>query len=274
VNQLTRLGDPPTGRVADAEPPRPTAGPRRRRTGVAIALGAALAVVALLAAALTSSEGGDDRTTTGAATAPEPSTGGSRSPVIAQPVDTSTAVFPWASSDLRFNDPVEAARAFAVDFAGFTEPVIGVFMQGDPRSGEVEVRSRPDGPVTTVLVRQLSGADTWWVLGAVTAEIVVEAPAAGASISSPVELRGSALAFEGTVNVEVRQDGTHQPLGTGFVTGAGDVAGPFSDELAFSTPTERFGAVVFREFSEEDGRVLKATVVRVAFAGGGIPRTL
>ena len=131
----------------------------------------------------------------------------------------------------------------------------------------------PDGPVTTVLVRQLSGDDTWWVLGAVTADIVVEAPAAGASISSPVELRGSALAFEGTVNVDVRQDGTHQPLGAGFVTGGGDVSRPFSGELAFSTPTERFGAVVFREFSAEDGRVLDATVVRVAFAGGTIPRT-
>ena len=123
-------------------------------------------------------------------------------------------------------------------------------------------------------MRQLSGADTWWVLGAVTADIVVDAPAAGAGISSPVELRGSALAFEGTVDVDVRQDGTHEPLGAGFVTGGGDVARPFTGELTFSTPTERFGAVVFREFSEEDGRVLDATVVRVAFAGGGIPRTL
>jgi hypothetical protein len=246
---------------------------------VAIALGAAVAVMAVLAFTLMSSEGGDDQTTTEAATAQEPSTGepatAPRSAVIAQPpVDTSTAVYPWASSDLRFDDPVEAARVFAVDFMGFTDPVVGEFMQGDARSGEVEVRPRPDGPVTTVLVRQLSGTETWWVLGAATADIVVDAPAAGATISSPVELRGSALAFEGTVNVEVRQDGTHQPLGTGFVTGGGDILRPFSGELEFSTPTERFGALVFREFSEEDGRVLDATVVRIAFAGAGMPPTL
>jgi hypothetical protein len=279
MNHVARPGDPPTGTVSHGEPPKPTVGERRRSTGVAIALGAALAVMAVLAFTLTWSDGGDDQTTTEAATAQEPladeSTTAPRSAVIAQPpVDSSTAVYPWASSDLRFDDPVEAARAFAVDFVEFTDPVVGEFMQGDARSGEIEVRPRPDGPVTIVFVRQLSGTDTWWVLGAATADIVVDVPAAGATISSPVELRGSALAFEGTVNVEVRQDGTHEPLGTGFVTGGGDILRPFAGEVEFSTPTERFGAVVFREFSEEDGRVLDATVVRVAFAGAGIPPTL
>jgi hypothetical protein len=122
-------------------------------------------------------------------------------------VDTSTAVWPFASSSTRYATPTDAARGFAVEFLGFVEPSVGELRQGDLRSGEVDIRFRGTGPVTTVLVRQLGPDDSWWVLGAATANIQVTAPTAGSPISSPVALAGTSTAFEGTVQVQVREDG-------------------------------------------------------------------
>jgi hypothetical protein len=281
-----RPDERPSGQTDDTEPgpatpmaePTPEApAPEPRRP---IRLIAALAIaVAAIAALVTLLVWPDDEadevttepTTTLAPTTTEPSTtepttATTAPTAVPAPVDTSTAVFPYASSDVRYDDPVEAARGYAVDFVGFTDPIVGEFMQGDARSGEVEVRPVANGPVTTVFVRQLASDDTWWVLGSATANIATDAPGAGEAISSPVTVSGNALAFEGTVNVEIRQDGARQPLGTGVVTGGGDMLRPFSGEVEFSTPTEQYGAVVFLTRSEQDGRVWDAAVVRVRFS--------
>ena len=158
-----------------------------------------------------------------------------------------TALWPWATSSTRFEAPVAAARSFATDFLGFTNPVVGSFAQGDARSGEVEVRPRANGPVTTVLVRQ-GGDGSWWVVGADDADIVLDEPDVLDGIRSPVRVRGTALAFEGTVQVHVREDGRREPLGEGFVTG---------------------GALVLFTRSADDGQVWQAEVVRVRFASTG-----
>jgi hypothetical protein len=243
-----------------------------------VALAVAVAVIVALVVALALSGDDEDGTVTDPTTteAPdttepdttEPDTTGTTAPTttpVPGPVDASTAVFPDAGSDARFGDPVEAARAFAVDFLGFTDPVVGEFLQGDSRSGEVEVRPLADGPVTTVIVRQLGPDDTWWVLGAATANITVDMPAANATITAPVTVTGSALAFEGTVDVEVRQDGARQPVGTGLVTGGGDEMRPFTGQVDFSPPSATHGALVLVTHSAMDGRVWEAAVVRVQF---------
>jgi len=258
--------------------PEPGGDRRRRPTTLIVALVVAVAVIiALVAALVWPNDGGDDTitdpTTTEAPTTAEPTT----TPTTAAPStttlstpapapgDTATAVFPDPSTSLRFDDPVAAARAFAVDFVGFTDPVIGDFAQGDSRSGEVEVRPRAEGPATTVFVRQLGTDGSWWVLGSATANITLDTPATGDTITSPVGLTGSALAFEGHVNVEVRQDGAREPIGTGFVTGGGDMMRPFSGEVAFTAPTAEQGALVLLTYGGEDDRVLQAAVIRVAF---------
>ena len=169
----------------------------------------------------------------------------------------------------RYSDPVAAAGGFAVDFVGFTNPVIGSFRAGDARSGEVDVRGA-GGLVTTVLVRQLGTDGTWWVLGAGSANIQLRLPVALAPISSPVHLQGSSRAFEGTVQTEVRQDGAAEPLGRGFVTGgSGSELGPFDGMLEFTRPSAASGAVVLFTVSMENGHVAEATVLRVHFAATG-----
>ena len=113
------------------------------------------------------------------------------------------SVWPLAGSSVTYDDPVDAATGFATDLVGFTDPVVGEFQQGDSRSGEVEVRPSADGPVTTVMVRQLTDDDSWVVLAAATANIVPSQPEAGDTITSPVQLEGESTAFEGTVQVTV-----------------------------------------------------------------------
>jgi hypothetical protein len=196
-------------------------------------------------------------------TAP-PTTRPTPPPTTAPAGDTSTAVFPAATSGTRFDDPVDAARAFAVDAVGFTDPLVGEFVQGDARSGEVEVRPLARGPVTTVFVRQLGTDGSWWVLGSATANVTVDTPAAGDRITSPVTVRGSALAFEGNVAVEVRADGRSRPIGTGVVTG-GDQTRPFEGRIAFTSPGEGYGSLLFLTHSARDGRVWQAATLRVRF---------
>jgi hypothetical protein len=250
---------------------------RHRPTALIVALALAMVVIAALVAALVwPSDDGDDTvtepTTTEAPTTEPPTTAPATTattvapPPGPTPGEAATAVFPDPSTSPGFDDPVAAARAFAVDFVGFTDPLVGDFMQGDARSGEVEVRPTASGPATTVLVRRLGTDGSWWVLGSTTSDITLDTPAAGDTITSPVTLTGSALAFEGHVSVEVRRDGVREPIGSGFVTGGGDVVRPFSGEVAFTgaAPGER-GALVLLTDSAEDGRVRQAVVVRVAF---------
>ena len=238
--------------------------PRRRRWWYA-ALVAVVALVALATYAVVG--GGDDEPD--APTPPTtvaPTTSPTTTP--APEVDHTTAIWPAAGDEARFTDPVAAARSFATAFLGFEAPVVGDFLAGDTRSGEVEVRPIADGPVTTVLVRQLTGADTWYVLGSATAAIEITSPDALTTIRSPVTVRGSAHAFEGTVQVEIRQDGTAGPIGAGFVTGGGDQMRPFEGTVGFDPPTARFGALVLLTRSAENGQVWEAAAIRVGLDGG------
>lgn len=237
---------------------------------------AAVAVIAIVVVVATDDDG---EVTTATTTAPAATDSTTSSAVVTTtttttiastttvaPADTDVAIWPVASSSQRFTDPADAARSFATDFVGFTDPVVGEFLQGDSRSGEIELRPRADGPVTTVFVRQLGPDDSWWVIGTATANIEVDEPTALATIDNPVRLSGRALAFEGNVNVEVRADGADEPLATGFVTGRGDgQLGPFESELPYAIPGTGRGSVMFVTYSAENGQVWEAAVIRVHF---------
>jgi hypothetical protein len=130
----------------------------------------------------------------------------------------------------------------------------------------VEIRPSDQGPATTVLVRQVTDDDTWWVIGAATASIQLESPEVLAAISSPVSLRGQSTAFEANVNVQVRQDGSTDPLVEDFVMGGsmGEM-GPFAKDISFEAPTASAGAIILLTYSMETGDIWEATVLRVSF---------
>ena len=181
-------------------------------------------------------------------------------------VDAAVPIWPLVDSAQRFDDPVSAARSFAVDFVGMTDPLVGELAAGDARSGEVPVQPRAQGPVTTVFVRQLED-DTWFVIGASTPDIRLDTPATGDGITCPVHLTGEALAFEGVVQVAVRADGVDEPIGTGFVQGGGGPSAPFDGTVECDTAAAggaTHGAIILYSEGGEDYRVWSATVVRVA----------
>jgi Immunoglobulin-like domain of bacterial spore germination len=178
-----------------------------------------------------------------------------------------TAMWPFAGTSLRFSDPVTAASSFAVSYLGFSAPVVGAFQQGDSRSGEVPVRSSANGAVTTVLVRQLSGDDSWWVLGAATANIQITRPSLLANVSSPATLRGVSTAFEAQVNVELRGDQSLAAIGTSNVMGGsmGQLES-FEGQITFANTSSRYGTLLMRTYSAKDGSVLEAAALRIMYA--------
>jgi hypothetical protein len=185
------------------------------------------------------------------------------------------AIWPRPSSDVRFDDPAAAARSFSLYYVRFAAPVVGTYRAGDSRSGEVPVKPTATGPETTVLVRRLSD-DRWYVIGATTANIVVDVPAGGSALSCPLAVSGRALAFEGTVDVRIdayQPDGDRVTLGSGFVTGSGSPpAGPFEGSIACSGGADGVeGRAVVRlstadqgEATGTPGSTWEATVISLA----------
>ena len=174
-------------------------------------------------------------------------------------------MWPTAASSIRYRTPDAATMGFAIDYLHMVNPIIGQFQQGDARSGEVPVQPSTTGPVTTVLVRELGTDNSWWVLGAGTAAIALTEPVWDASITSPVMLKGSAMAYKGTVQTQVREDDNSKPLGQGHVTGGSTAMGPFSGSLAFTKARAKYGAVVLYTTSAETGTVMEASVIRIQF---------
>ena len=263
----------------DPDPNRPPLGveDREERSDNRVALAiVALLVVAAVAGLVWWLVADDDDEVTSSSTTPpssETTTSSTTEPSTTEPPfaptlteeELATVIWPNQDTSQRFSDPSAAAYSFATELLGFTEPVMGEFMAGDSRSGEIEIRAAEDGPPTTVAVRQL-GDDSWWVLGAQTPDIVLEQPEAGASATSPLQLSGQSRAFEGTVQVAVLRDGSTDPMGSGFVTGgATEQLAPFSGEVEFDAADAEWGALALTTTSAEDGRVWQATVVRIRF---------
>jgi hypothetical protein len=267
----------PSDGPADAGDPGDPGGPGRDRTVLwVVALVAAVALIVGLVALLGGDDDedldvADDTTTTettvddDTTTTTEPTTTETQTPPV--DVDLDAPVFPDPLTSQRFNDPVAAVTAFATELIGMVEPLIGDFMQGDSRSGEVEVRPMEDGPETLVLVRQLED-DSWFVIGAISSEIELEEPENRAEVGDPIELRGQARAFEGTVPVRVLADGVGE-VGEGFVTGSGGPdLGPFEGEVDIDVPDGvSHGIVLLVTEGGEDMVPWTVTAIRVRFAG-------
>ncbi len=215
----------------------------------------------------------DAATTTEATTPPTtspttepPSTDAPTTVAPPVPDEVSTAIWPWFPTDLRYAEPVDAAVGFATDYLGFLDPIASEFMAGDNRSGEVEIRSFENGPATVVFVRQLTADDSWWVLGSVGENIRIDEPAALSEVTSPLTVSGTALAFEGTVDVQLRADGNGEPIFEGFVTGSGGPdAGPFTETFEFTSPGQTGGALVMLSLSPEDGSTVEASAMRIFY---------
>jgi hypothetical protein len=238
------------------------------RKRVLLGLGAAAAVAAIVIGAVVLTDDDDEPVSSeGTTTTSESTTTTTESTTtttVAFPtVDPGVPVYPDPTTSQRFDDPVAAAQSFAT-WAGYTQPIVGEFQQGDARSGEVEVRAFEGGAPSVVLVRQLED-DAWYVIGSTTESIQLATPEPGATISSPQELAGQGHAFEGTIAVRLFADGVQEPIAETFVTGRGDgVLGDFSGQLEFANDTgATHGVLVMHGTSGEDGGATDVLAIRV-----------
>jgi hypothetical protein len=250
----------------------PTEPPRRVHSMLTLAivliLGIAVGIALVLAIETMRSNDGDNLVTIptqpqAVATTP-PITPSPPAPDADDPL--AGAVWPSQDSTTRYTDPVEAARGFAVEFVGFTNPVLGEFLVADSRSGEVEVKPTDDGPTTIVFVRKLGDDDHWWVLGSASQNVIVQAPGVRAIVDSPITVSGQSKVFEGNVKLEMRADGATEPLFSDNVTGgAGPDFAPFEGTFEFTDPGSGGGALLATVPSAKDGGVSEAAVMRVFF---------
>ena len=178
------------------------------------------------------------------------------------------AIWPWFDTDVRYEDPVDAASGFAEAYLGYAAPMVTGYRAGDQRSAEVDIAAVPGGEAMRVATRQLADG-TWWVLAAESASLIIERPTTGTTLVDPLVVVGQAVTPDGTAQLVVRADGADSAaVLTGVATGI--APGPrqrFETTIGWSPPPTGHGAVALIAFSPDTGRPVAATVQRVAFAG-------
>ncbi len=132
------------------------------------------------------------------------------------PVATQVAV--WPDPAVVFTTPEAAAADFVQQMLG-VPPVLGTFVQGDGRSGEIDVLSPGEGgPGSTavrsrLLLRQLGPDDGWFVLAAVEPNVAINSPAQGDVVpAAPLTVAGEGRGYEATIIVRAAIAGTTTPL--------------------------------------------------------------
>lgn len=114
----------------------------------------------------------------------------------------------WPAADVVFTTPTAAAEDFVTTALGVPAD-LGEFMQGDSRSGEIEVYFPGEGANATrvlrglLLLRQLGPDSGWFVLAAVNTNAAITAPDSMAEVpAGPLTVEGVGRGFEATVIVE------------------------------------------------------------------------
>lgn len=149
--------------------------------------------------------------------------------------ETVTQLSIWSSTSPEADSPRAAAEAAVRDLIGVT-PVLGDYMAGDGRSGEMIVFSPAETvPVerSLLLLRQLGSDDRWSVIGAISAAIAIDEPASGSTVpAGPVTVAGSARGFEGLVVVSGHRVGTNEMIDQQITSGGSlDKSEPFRVEI-------------------------------------------
>ncbi len=152
---------------------------------------------------------------TGAPTTPAPTTAPATTvtPTTTTPTTVAPTTVPempyaavWPASDVVFTTPEAAARDFLANVFG-GGPIIGEFMAGDARSGEIEVFASVDGapigePRSLLVLRQLGPDGGWFVLSAMSNVATITSPEPMATVpAAPLTVEGLGTGFEATIVV-------------------------------------------------------------------------
>lgn len=122
------------------------------------------------------------------------------------------ALWPPSGSTSTFSSPDKAAADFARRFLEMPTPQLAP-PKVSGAEATVAIRPLPRASITTVVTLRRVAVRGWIVVGCAAPTIEVTEPAPGSTISSPLQVRGRAQAFEGHVAVEVRRDWSTTPIG-------------------------------------------------------------
>ncbi len=183
---------------------------------------------------------------------------------------TTTAAAGVTATTTAGGDPLVAGTEFFTVVLGLPNaPSLDGFQQGDANSGEIPVHQAleggGEGPVrSTLLLRIVDGS--WQVTGAISDGVVLDAPAAGATVAAgPVEVTGQGRGFEGTLIARAVPVAGGDSLDEQIITaGAAEALEPFTTTLDLSgaAPGDEVFLVVGNE-SAADGSIGEFAVIRV-----------
>lgn len=156
--------------------------------------------------------------------------------------DPSPVIAVWPAADVVIDDPRDAASQFVVDVL-HVPPVLGPFMAGDGRSGEVTLFSpgSPEADRGVILLRRLGEDDGWFVLGVANDVSYVSSPLPGATVpAAPLTVTGVGHGFEASISVSAFLAGDPTTVFDSVVTQAGSMEEPgrFVVELDLSAAHE------------------------------------
>lgn len=146
----------------------------------------------------------------------------------------------WPAADVVFDDPVAAAQDFLDNV--LEAGTAGEFRQGDARSGEVDAlftgESGDQSIVrSTLLLRQLGSASSWFVIAAVNPNAAITVPESLAEVpAAPLSVEGIGRGFEANLNVSAQVSGTTgEPLDLQIAQGGSEATPlPFTTTLDLS----------------------------------------
>lgn len=209
-------------------------------------LAALVATAALLVACGDDDSSGDDTTTSGSVvtTTTEVAVTTSTESEETSTTEVATLEQPaiWPAADVVFTTPEEAAFDFVEKALG-VPPVLGEYMGGDSRSGEIIVYSPGEDPAATptarglLALRQLGPADGWFVIAAINEFASISTPESMAEVAAgPLTVEGLGRGFEANVVVTAFIAGDYGTILDQQITmgGAMETAEPYSVTLDLS----------------------------------------
>ena len=161
-------------------------------------------------------------------------------------------------------DPIAVATRFLSLFAGMTPDAV---TELENSGREVNIVADHGTLRTTLALRKLGTSDRWSVVSARADGLVLDTPAAGQTVTSPLHIEGRATAFEGTVLVKVTDRGkSPNELGKTVLTGEMGLMKPFGGDVSFQPGELPYGAVIAWTVSAKDGSVEQLAAAPVIWA--------
>lgn len=142
----------------------------------------------------------------------------------------------WSADRPEADTPEQAAHAAVRTLIG-VDPVLGDFMAGDSRSGEIEVFSPTENARVVrslLLMRQLGPTERWSVIGAINPAMTIDQPVSASTVpAGMLTVSGRGRGFEALLVVSAHRIGDRIELIDRKITMGGSLekSEPFQVEL-------------------------------------------